>query len=170
MPDVEEIIERMATGMRGVATAGAVHPRLRSLEPSKPGFPSRLAALIKSPYRGWAIDYLLSTERVGTSSTGESLEVGQIERALRFHFYWTLPFNDKEGSTAAHRRMFEDMAAHFRRRSVRSFGFDATLVQNQLLQGREPGDPVQLSEAEGSLHIGEARMDVLAIVTVTECS
>ncbi len=147
MPEVEEIIERMATGMRGVATAGAVHDRLRSLEPSKLGFASRLAQLIGSPYRGWAIQYLLATERAGTSSSGARLAINEVERTHRFHFYWTLPFNDDAGSTAAHALMFEDMAAHFS--MTRSFGYGRATVENQFLQGQEPRDPVQLSQVEG---------------------
>lgn len=169
MPEPTELIDRMVTYMQGVASAGKVHRRLRSVRRSQKEF-AKLAQLVPHTtdrFRGWFLQYLHSTDHERGSGATEQLEIGQIEIHHHFRCFWILPFNDDAGSTEAHAAMFWDMAEMLR--VERSFGYGRQLVKHQLLQGRAPGDPVEVSELKGSMHFGEATLDVYEWRTFPVC-
>lgn len=164
MPEAEDILERIVTTFRTVATAGHVHDRMRSLVPRRQGFWDRIAALVSG--HGVVVDYRLGTERRGTGREGVKLEIGAVERTLRFVALAVLPFDDAGGSTAAHRRMCDDLQAAIR--ATRGLGFDASVTHDGL-QWDEPTDPVQLSEVKGSMHAAFARLTVYVVISAPAC-
>lgn len=161
MPTLVEIVTNLVSTMRAVPSAGAVHPRVRSARTAEQL--ARLCAF-EGSYRGWALEYLGSTEVVGK-------KIGTVERTLRFRLRWVLPYDDDrtdgETSTDEFIGMFEDMAVQLR--THRELGFCGGNVRHNFLQIEGEPVPTELSQAKGTAHVGRSRIDVIAIVIAKAC-
>lgn len=170
MPDLSEITAAIATLLRGNATAGAVHDRLRSVDPSDPRDYERLAAMVRHDVDGWRgffLDAWLAGERRGTTHQGKALAMGEAEISIGVSISWILRYDDAKGSTTAHRQMGWDAAETLR--AAPSLGFGTAVARHGGFQGRRPRDRVRLSEAMGSGHYGEADLTVYVITTAGLC-
>lgn len=161
MPTLEAIVTNLVSTMRAVPSAGAVHPRPRSAR--TPEQIARLCAF-EGSYRGWALEYLGSTEIEGK-------KIGTVQRTLRFRARWVLPYDDDrtdgQTSTDVFNAMFEDMAEQLR--THRELGFCGGHVRHNFLQIEGEPAPTELSQAKGTAHFGRARLDITAIVIAKAC-